>query len=381
MRGIPAESGVLKKVYAQCDIMRKAGHDVILASLDDASKYVFVDNCNNVIYDIPIYSISKFYKNKYVLDKTLQFVIEHNIKFVYSRFSDFSIDAYFFYRSLKKKGIKVVLEIPTYPISQRWTSIKQSIKCGKIKASLTQIYNIIIGSSGIPFFKKALDRIVNNNNFDFIWNIPVIKITNGIDLKSIPKRKHEYKCKNRITIFSVANVANWHGYDRIISGLWEYYNKPYEVEVVFELVGQGIEAELLKKQVEKLKLEEYVKFWGTVIGQELNTLYENADIGVSVLGVHRNHFETYDALKSREFCARRLPFITEVSERHFNKKSFVLCVPSDDSPIKIDEIIGFYNRIVAEPTILEDMYEFAQNECDWSVAFQNVINYINSIDL
>ncbi len=380
MRSVPAESGVLKKVYAQCNVMRDAGHSVVLACLDDATKYVFADEADNVIHSISIANVNKFNKNRFVLNQVYKFIKEHNIQFVYSRFSDYSLDAHYFYRSLKRMEVKVVLEIPTYPISQRWTSIRQSLKSGKIKTAITQIYNSTLGSLGILLFKKSIDRIVNNNNYDIIWGIPVIKITNGIDVKSIPNRAHEYKNKKSLTIFSVANVANWHGYDRIISGLGEYYKNQPAIEVTFELVGPGIEVELLKEQVASLKLTEYVKFWGTVAGSDLNTLYERADIGVSVLGVHRNHFEYYDALKSREFCARKLPFITEVSERHFNKKSFALCVPSDDSPIDIDSVVDFYNEIVDNSIILDDMYEFAKQECDWSIAFKNVIIYINSLN-
>ena len=231
---------------------------------------------------------------------------------------------------------------------------------------------------GIPFFKKCIDRIVNNNGFDVIWNIPVLKITNGIDVSIIPDKPRVYhKDTKVIRIMSVANVANWHGFDRLIYGLSGYYKTQRNIIVKIEIAGPGQEVELLKNLAKKLKVDKYISFLGPVVGEELDELFDRSDIGISVLGVHRVNMRECDSLKAREFCARRLPFLTEEAESQYVGKPFVRIVPSDESPINILEILSFYNSIVEHPDYLDIMREFAETECDWKNAFKNVVDYIN----
>lgn len=378
-RSIPTELGVLKKVYAQCSVLRDAGHTVVLACPDDLHTFVFTNEKNEIINKFSLSNVSRFKKSQKVLACVFDFIKENKIEFVYSRYSDFSLSAHTFYKKLRRFNVISVLEIPTYPINQRWTSIKQNFRNGNVKAALSQTYTSTVGSLGIWFFKNSLSRIVNNNGFDTIWGLKVIGITNGIDVKSIPMRIHTYKNKPELHLMSVANVAHWHGYDRIIRGLAEYYKNQVGIIVYFDLAGPGTEVELLKQLAFKLGVENYVNFKGVVVGKDLDQLFNHADIGISVLGVHRNNMTVYDSLKSREFCARRLPFITESAETHFQGKPFVLCAESNEEPIDILSIIDFYNRIVETPQILDMMYEFAHKECDWSKAFSPVVEYIDSL--
>lgn len=379
-KNVPTEMGVLKKVLAQCSVMRNAGHFVYIACPCDNSKFVITDNDGIEAEVFCTNTISRYKRDSYIFAKIQRFIKENGINVIYSRYSNFSVEAHLFYKKLKKIGVFTLLEIPTYPMSQRWTSIKQSIRSGNFRTALIQTYNSTIGTAGVLFFKHSILRIVNNNGFNKIWGIPVIPITNGIDVNSIPSRKHCYSKKKKILVTSVANVAKWHGYDRFISGLHVYYKSSPSIEVYFELAGPGLEVELLKKQVKCLGVEKYVQFLGPISGSDLDKLYDRSDIGISILGIHRNNMDTIDCLKSREFCARRLPFITQSAEKHFNNKEFAMMVESDESPIDINEVVDFYDEIVERPNILDCMYDFAKTQCDWSVAFSNVVAFINSID-
>lgn len=377
----PTESGVLKKVLAQCKVMRKAGHTVYLACLESDNYYTIVNDSNKELYSFSLSGVQRMKRDKYIFSQLSSFVIPEGIQVLYSRYSNFSLEAHRFYKRLKKNGIHCILEIPTYPLTQRWTTIKQNFCSFHFKKAVIQTYYSTIGTLGIFFFKYSLERIANNNGYKTIWGVPVLSITNGIDVSSIPLRHHDYDINNRkIIIVSVANIAKWHGFDRFIKGLHEYYKEIRDVKVELELAGPGDEVETLKKMTENFGLSDYIKFLGPQFGVELNELFNRADIGISILGIHRSHQYTIDCLKSREFCARQLPFITQSAEKHFEGTRFSLIIPSDETPIDIGKVIEFYKNIANNPSILQEMYSFAVEKCDWSVAFNGVINYINKID-
>lgn len=378
-RFIPSEAGVMKKILAQCRVLTKAGNEVFLACPDDYNGIYRVSTLDgDSLSSFDVSRAPKLRKDSSLLTFIHDFILKNKIDVLYSRYSNYSILASGFYRKLRKRGINVLLEIPTYPISQRWTSIVQNMKLGRLLVALRQIYNATIGSMGILFFKHSVNRIVNNNGYECIWGVPTLPITNGVDVSSIPQRTHTYSEKPRqIVLLAVANVAHWHGYDRILLGLYEYYLQNPDVLVRFRIVGPGEEIQHLKKMSAKLGVEEYVEFLGTKIGSELDSVFNTADIGVSVLGVHRNNMVKCDSLKSREYCARCLPFITESIESQYNGLPFVLCLPCDESPIDINRIVAFYHNLLSISDLRSEMNRFAYKYCDWSVAFLPVVHYLS----
>ena len=370
-------AGVIRKVSAQCRVMDDNNIDVYLACFQNASTF-YIQHKGSVIYSLDVKSHRGPAKDFIIFKNIFSWIINNNINVVYSRYETYSIRASYFYHLLKKQNIRVLVEIPTYPISQRWNSIGTSIKTKKYGIAIRQVFNSTVGSLGILFMKYGVDRIVNNNGYDKIWRIPTIKITNGVDVMSTPIRKNVEKDPLDIKLIAVASVAKWHGYDRIIRGLSDYYqNKSIKYHITFDIVGPGQEIENLQLLVEELSLKEHVKFLGFKTGDELSSLIDIADIGVSVLGVHRNNMNVCDSLKSREYSARCIPFITEASERAYIGVPFVLFCPSDETNIDMLKVIDFHHQL-KNLQIGPMMREFAFEHCDWRVAFMPVCNYINS---
>lgn len=375
-RSIPLEAGVYKKILAQCKVLREDGHDVKLACSEGFSSFVIVDLDGNIVLDIDIRNVKAYNRDNVIFPIIQKYVITNSINVIYSRYTNYSLYSYLFYKKLKQSGVDVLIEIPTFPLSQRWSSLIQNIRSRHFLVALKQFYNNTVGSLGIPLYKKCISHIVNNNGFDSIWGIPVLKISNGIDVDAIPKRSHKYIEKGYITLMTVANVAHWHGFDRLIRGLYEYYKTNPSIRVNFDIIGSGTEVKELERMTKELNVSDYVQFHGTMIGDDLDKMFEKADIGVSILGIHRNKMNVIDCLKSREFCARQLPFITQDAESHFMGKRFAYSVSSDEEPVNVYEIVDFYHSILAEEEILDEMYLFAKSECDWKYAFRNVRNYL-----
>lgn len=372
---LPLETGVYKKVQSQCKVLRMDGHDVKLGCFEGENKFVVLNKDNSIVLEIDVSNLKNYARDRYVFSEVKRYILNNSVKCIYTRYSRYSLDSYKFYNDLKKQNVDIILEIPTYPMSQRWSSFSQSLKNKKYSVAIKQLINNTYGAFGIYFFKRCISRIVNNNGFNEIWGIPVIQIQNGIDVNSIPKRTHSYICKDSITIMTVANINPWHGFDRLIKGLHEYYQLQPNIQVTFEIVGPGAEVDFLRALAKNMNVDKYVTFHGVVVGKDLDEIFERADIGVAILGIHRNNMSIIDCLKSREFCARKLPFITQDAEVHFKDKRFALSVPSNETPINIKDVIKLYESVCFNLDILDEMYDFAKEKCDWTYTFKNVREY------
>ena len=168
-----------------------------------------------------------------------------------------------------------------------------------------------------------------------------VLINNGIRLEDIKiKNQNKNSC---INLLSIANVAFWHGYDRIIKGLHKYYKKPTKKEVYYHCVGEGAELENLKCLVKELKLDKYVIFHGTKVGDELDKIVDESDVAFGSLGNHRKGLYSDSALKNREYCARVIPFVIASNDQDFPKSfPYVFKIPSDESPVDINKVVEWY---------------------------------------
>lgn len=373
----PEGSGVIKKVYAQCKVLQLHHHEVYLACCKDGNTFVILKE-DQEVFSISIGAYRGPSKDKVIFRAVMSWVIENEVKVIYSRYETYSLQTARFYARLKSKGVHILLEIPTYPISQRWTMIMTSIKAHNYGIALKQLFNSTIGSLGIIMMRCGVERIVNNNGFDQIWGVPTIKITNGVEVDSIPIHTKENNLTKEIRLVAVASVAKWHGYDRVIKGMAEYYQSSSTDYVIkFDIVGPGSEIENLKHMANNLSLSKHVTFWGYRTGEELSNIINNADIAVSVLGAHRNNMSIYDSLKSREYSARCIPFITETTEYTYINKPFVLTCPSDESVVDMHKVVSFYQG-VNRMEIQSIMRDFAYSNCDWKVAFRPVCEFIDT---
>lgn len=147
-------------------------------------------------------------------------------------------------------------------------------------------------------------------------------------------------------MISIANVGKWHGYDRIIKGLYNYYKSNPKKEVYYYFVGEGSELHNLKKLTKELNMEKYVIFYGTKTGKDLDEIVNKSDVAFGSLANHRKNIYLDSALKNREYCARGIPFVIASEDLDFpNNFEYVFRVSRDETPIDMIAIIDFYDRI------------------------------------
>lgn len=340
--------GVAKKIRMQCEAFQKLGFQV--------------ENLSN---DINNFSekIKKLFPNYYATAyKNIMRQIElfEEVDVCYIRYSCASKGLIDVLKTLRERfpNCKIIIEIPTYPYKQEMKSLKAK----------PQYFRDVVYRGEL---KKYVDLIVTFSPHKEIYGVPAVEITNGVDVDIIKQRSPKNYSPESIKIIGVAGMQEWHGFDRVIEGMRQYYNVGKEKPVItFIVAGEGPYKEKWIQLADKYNISEYVKFVGAKTSDELDKLYDEADLGIGSLGLHRiMDYPRVSILKTREYCAKGIPFITTDKDYMFNTKNYdySLIVKDDDSPIDMNEIVYFLKRINSEnpEVILRRMREYAVNNIQW----------------
>jgi len=361
-------AGISKKILAQVNALGHCGMRVDLSYLEANNKNEYTGRyINGKIIDkysnIPI--ISKFqwrckYKNLF------NYVQANEIKLVYIRYIHFANPFFIsFLRKLKKSGIKILLEIPTYPYDQEYRNLKFTSKIVLLIEKLSR-----------RKFKKYVTQVITLTRHTTIFGIPAIPISNGIDPHSI-NMIQKSKSDNDIHIIGVASIAYWHGYDRVIEGLYNYYynDEHNKKKVFFHIAGDSSNLESIRYRelVKKYNLSKYVTFYGRKSGKELDRIFNKADIAVGSLGCHRISIKNVKPLKNREYCARGLPFFYSEVDEDFENKDFILKVSANDDPINIDIIVNF---VINNKFDAVKIRNYAFENLTWKRQFEKVLKEV-----
>ena len=204
---------------------------------------------------------------------------------------------------------------------------------------------------------KQLDAIVTFSDYDKIFGQKTIRISNGIDFNSVRMKSTANDTSKELNLIGVAEIHEWHGFDRIVKGLAEYYSKPQNYIVRFHIVGYFFNSEIEKEFKEFIvhhHMEDYAILHGKKHGSELDELFEQCDFGIGSLGRHRVGIQKIKTLKNREYAARGIPFIYSETDSDFDQKPYVLKAPADESAIDIYSIIHFYQQLSQTPIEIRD---------------------------
>lgn len=358
-------SGVVKKVNNQIKCMRNHGIDVKLMDGSMVKNNRLLNKIFILLPRIPNkYSIMNRIYKKVVTEVNLK-----DIDFIYIRKGLIDLEQIRLISKVKEENPKIIIlmEVPTFPYDQEYSGIKRLTVLNKDRIARDKLSTLV-------------DRIVTYSDDRHIFGIPTIRISNGVSYDNITPRK--VKKTNEIHIIAVALFAHWHGYDRFIEGMKEYYSKPYKRKIILHLVGDGPELSSYKKLVKKYKLNKYVVFHGKLFGAKLDEIYNQCDIALDALARHRSNVFFNSSLKGKEYCAKGIPIISGVKTELDNFRDFpyYLRVSSDDTPINMRKVLEFYDNIykngVSKEYITDSIIKLTKSKFDISNVFMPVINYI-----
>lgn len=360
--GFDPNNGISKKISYQVNALKECGMEVHLCYMDETSgKKRIVDD--TIIADYGNGVMAKI-KKRLEFSSIAQYAIDNQIEYVYIR-SNHNANPFTIrmIQQMKRVGMKVVMEIPTYPYDQEY----------KAQGISRQIFQDKIFRNR---FAKYLDAIVTFSDYDRIFGQRTIRISNGIDFSHVKIKTTTNDTSKELNLIGVAEIHEWHGFDRLIKGLAVFYSKPQDYIVRFHIVGYFFSSEIennFKAIISSYHLEQHVILYGKQHGEELDELFNQCDFGIGSLGRHRVGIQEIKTLKNREYAARGIPFIYSETDSDFDNKPYVIKAPADETPINIDSIISFYRSNTMSAQQIRDSIK----DLSWKYQMKKVLDSIN----
>ncbi|MDD3971583.1 MAG: glycosyltransferase family 1 protein [Clostridia bacterium] len=337
--GFNAHNGISKKKLAQIKGLKESGCSVVncyyTVNPENGDRLWMADD--KVLANLGSGIWAKIRKR---IDYTpiRNYIKKQQIELVYMR-SEHNASPFLirFVQQLSSLGVKTVMEIPTYPYDQEYITFES--KCF-----------LFVDRMFRKRLAKELHAIVTFSNQKKIFGQRTIQISNGIDFSSIKLKENQNRV-DELHLIGVAEIHYWHGFDRVVAGLANYYNNgPVDCRVYFHIVGD-FSGEREKNEIlpliEEYHLEKFVILYGSLYGPDLDLLFDRSDIGIGSLGRHRSNITYIKTLKNREYAARGIPFLYSEIDDDFEKMPYILKVPADESPINTNRLIEF-KRLVNE---------------------------------
>lgn len=275
-------------------------------------------------------------------------------------------------RKARKRNpkIKIIIEIPTYPYDQEYQYDKL-------------VFMILAKDR---YNRRRMNGIVDYyavlEDTNTVFGLPAIKIVNGINVDEIHKRVPRETNPEEIHLCAVASFRQWHGYDRVIEGMKDYYHNGGERNIICHFVGDGDETEVYRKMMNQYGLDDHFVFHGYLEGKALDEVYNECTLSLGVFGMYRKGLNLSSDLKSRDAVARGIPSITGCRTDIFVKDRFpyFLEFPNDPSPVDFKEIIEFHDRIYkdGQEKVISAIRAYAGKTVDMQAAMKNVIDFYKS---
>lgn len=242
------------------------------------------------------------------------------------------------------------LEFATYPYDKENKNLQAVQTDRQFREQLKPYVDCIFSTSTNP-------TILDKKNHYFVNQLSAeqFKAASTSELPLIAKR---------VTLLSVANITESHGFDRVIRGLANFVDSHPDIEIVYNIVGDGDHKPYLESLVNELELDEVVNFKGFLTGRALKEQYNGASIGIASLALHRKNLLTSSTLKVREYLANGLPVCIAGHDSVLENFQYKIEFSETDSPIDVDQIVSFISYCDL-PGIRKLIRQFARKNISW----------------
>ena len=367
--GFSEYSGISKKIHYQVKGLRENGHDVRLCYYgfaENGHRCRYIDD--KVLKDYGSGQIAAI-RQRMDYNCIYDYCVCEHIEFVYARcFQNANPWLIGLFKKLRKKGVRTVTEIPTYPYDNEFSD--NSDWNTKVCLWIDKKYRNSLS--------RQMDAIVTFSDAKIIFGQRAINISNGVDFESIPLHTRQRPVNDQLHLIGVAEVHFWHGFDRIVAGIGEYYKNGGHRDVYFHIVG-GVhpaymrdlpQAPGFQTLIDKYGIDGKILFHGTLFGQQLDDVFNQCQFAIGSLARHRSGITVIKTLKNREYATRGIPFIYSEQDSDFDNQPYIIKAPADESPIDIQQILDFMSNFDMEPDSIRKTVEHLA----WKNQMQKVIN-------
>jgi hypothetical protein len=275
-------------------------------------------------------------------------------------YADYELIRFLYHLRKQNKQRKILIEFPTFPYAKELEGDQELLSIDRFFASFIS-----------PFVSHAFSF----TNVSKIYGIPTTPVANGITPEEIPIRQYKIPAENRLQLLAVANISTWHGLDRVIEGIHIDLKKHNRSSILFHVVGEGIERNRLEELVCQFGLKKHVIFHGVQTGDALNQFFDQCDLAVGSLGMHRIGLSDASPLKAREYCCRGIPFIIAYQDPSFVNSPFVKVFPATDQAVSMDECRLFLEELRTKKCGSQEIRKHAEIQLSWSTTIQPIIKF------
>ena len=139
-------------------------------------------------------------------------------------------------------------------------------------------------------------------------------------------------------------------------------------------MGDGPIRAGLEQLAEELGIADRVEFAGVHHGASLDSLFERAHVGLGSLALFRKGLSFASSLKSREYVARGLPFVSAGADPDFDPApDFVFMAPNTDRPLDTQALVQWYAGLRGDPHLATRLRDYASRHLDFSVKIRTLL--------
>ncbi len=365
------KNNLYRKFTSQINCAAEVVSEVYYTSYDDGK--VYINKHGDAGYKRVIgKTLSKnqnFIKMHFIMKAVRKWVKQNKPALVYMRYITPSATYKRTLNAIRKNGGKVVVEIPTYPGTKE---AKNSSRKGFY--FLVKLFAKLFKNT----YKKRVDLYtLIGEPANTYKGAPAINIENGLDVEKVSMKPGFEEHNGEFHIAVTAVFSYWHGYDRLIKGLADYYANGSDKKVYVHLCGKSFDGTLdnLIQIAEDAGIQEYVIKHGYLDTEALNEIFAKCDVAIGSLGLHRQDIIVDTTLKLPEYTSRAIPFVfcTDSNNVDPNGK-YYLKLKCNDDPVDIKEIIAFFDGLDKD-NIQNEMRAYALNNLKWSTQFKKVADY------
>ena len=296
----------------------------------------------------------------------MEYLKTHSFDIFLLRINSISKSYYNMLCEMKKQNAFVMMESLSYYPNMDFGKIKKA-SYYFISKSLKKHKNDL---------HEVIDLMLTEGIIEDFYGIPCIEFGMGIDVDKY--LIHDYiGNKQELNLLMVGCDSVYHGTDRIVKSLVNYYAQNPQIAINLHLVGDILKKD--KKLISKANLGNKIICYGKKYGAELDKIYAKCNIALGPLAQHRIQKKD-TGLKTKEYVARGIPYLYTGEEFKIEKEyPYILQLEDSENLIDFNEIIEFNNMIQNDKDLALNMREQARVVFSWEEIFSNVFELMEKI--
>lgn len=274
-----------------------------------------------------------------------------------------------FFKDLSKE-CPIVYEIPTYPLDTG-NSLVYRVR-DKVEMFVYKHYN--------RYIKLTLANVIDNVTLPKGWEVFYNAIDmDGYELSAVPPLNDTLK------MLIVANISEYHRYDRILDSIKKYVDTTQDMpntkmhpNIHLTVISPESNAyNYFKEKTSALSLNDYVTFLDKLSTSEIREVAKDCHIGIGQLSTSEKGSNLVNTLKSKDYCAMGLPFVSTCYDTSFEKDfPYIYISKNMDSEIDLANVIDWYKNIRKDSLYKEKMYNYAKENLQYDKFALQIIEAI-----